>query len=265
MRFALRLFLLSPLAAILACAAGTSSASTAYDLSGNWEADATIVTNLAPTKFAGALQVTSGSISGTLNTSILFPTSIITTDGETGCAVDTLTAVAVTGTINSSGDLTLTVPFGASNGTATITATIGNPQTPTTGSYQIVGGPCATPPTAITITQYAPVAGTYTGVLASGTETVPATVTFTQSSTPDATGEFPLSGTITLNGTCSLGTIFGAGSVRGSLISASTPYPGNTQFYGTINPAASTIAAIYYVYGTSDGCGATFQGTLTRQ
>jgi hypothetical protein len=179
------------------------------NLSGTWgvSADYTLPNNLGQyvypkiLGFGGILQFANGTVSGTL-----YPNSNL----FGGCGF--LAAAAVTGTIDSTNNLTLTVPLGGSYGTATITATLGsNPQTLADGSYQVTGGSCALPATAMTIAQYAPTTGTYSGIFSIATafsSGIPATeVTVTavlsQSTTPDSSGTYyPVTGTYTISGAC---------------------------------------------------------------
>lgn len=208
------------------------------------------------TGFGGSLQFANGAASGTL-----FPYSA----PIGGCGL--LGAVAVTGTLDSSNNLTLTVPLGSSYGTATITAVLGgNPQTLADGSYQVTGGSCDLPATPMTIAQYAPVTGTYSGTLSEwssygtfvpGTG-ITMTVVLAQSTTPNASGEFPVTGNYTVSGTCTdsgtLPAIVAQGGGLGTLSSSLT-------FSASADPTASNIG----VFFSSTNCNLQYQGILTRQ
>jgi hypothetical protein len=174
------------------------------------------------------------------------------------------------GTIDPNGDLTLTVPI--AGGTATIAATIVTPESYTNGTWQITGGDCAMPATAISIAEFAPATGTYTGVLnvldtttglpVAGTATN-VTASLVQSTTPNADGQFPLSGTVTATGACSgsfpvTNEVVSGGVFMPLLTSNSTLY-----FTGGIIPTATILLADLIPYPT---CGfQVYSGTLTRQ
>jgi hypothetical protein len=174
------------------------------------------------------------------------------------------------GTIDPSGDLTLTVPI--AGGTATIAATITTPESYTSGSWQITGGACAMPATAIDIAQFAPVTGTYTGVLnvmdtttnlpVPGTATN-VTVSLDQSTTPNADGQFPLTGTITATGACA-----GAFPIANEVVSGGLFMPLSVTgplgvLNGGIIPTGTTLIADFM---PDPACGSQlYYGILTRQ
>ena len=200
--------------------------------------------------FGGILQFANGSVSGNLYSS-WYPSG--------GCGP--LGTAAVTGTIDSNNNLTLTVPLGGSYGTATITATLGgNPQTVEDGSYQVTGGYCAMPATAMTIAQYAPTNGTYSGTFGVVTSSagvaatqVTVTVVLSQSPTPASGGtSYPVTGTYTVTGACT-----DSGSI------AQLGLSGFLGFYPFASYPTATIL-------TSDGlstpkCPGPYQGVLVKQ
>lgn len=258
----LRIALLLPLAALIGCASnnssgtGNSSGSSGtspltYNLSGDWAAYTPTPLGGPGSSFSGPLQFSNGSISGTISASPYIP--------GVACLANPPVTVSATGTIDSSGNLTLNLPLGGSYGTVVITATIpANPQTLVNGSYQITGGSCAAPAAPITIAQYAPLTGTYTGTFSGtgGTETL--TAVLTQSATFNG-GDFRLTGTITATGTCNANFTIADGFIYvGGGFYASGG--GSTSFAltGSVNPSASTITGYF------GGCGQ-IAGTLTKQ
>lgn len=284
MRTRASIALLLPLACLLGCGSSAtlpSSSSTSPNLSGDWMA----IGNLDPVthaftspivEFMGALQSTNGTVTGTLrafdDSNLLNPCVPLTQDlAVTGSVT---TANSLSGTVD---NLSLTVPI--SGGVATITATLPqNPQTFTLGNWQIVGGACAMPATPMMISQYAPATGTYSGmfnVLATGTLTpVPGTATaitavLTQSTTPNADGQFPLTGTITATGACTAGLAFTNGIVfGGGILSHPLSGPSNPQgdFFGGMNPTATSITGLFASFTACNYQGYQgYQGTLTRQ
>jgi hypothetical protein len=203
--------------------------------------------------FGGLLQFSSGTVSGTL-TPYVFPSS---------CTVPSPTAV--TGTIDANNNLTLTLPVGG--GTATITATLGtNPLALVDGSFKVVGGFCAMPATPMTVAQYTPVTGAYTGTFSvpnsdgaptSGT-TITLTTILTQSSTPNANGFYPVTGTFTVTGACTdSGSFTGLTAGGGGIDNLASP-----DLVGSVSPSGD---GIYDAVFSSTKCSITYQGSLVRQ
>jgi hypothetical protein len=265
-----RILLMMPLAAVIGCGSGlTPPASTGpyLNLNGNWEAIGTsgippaLTTPIAA--FMGALQSSGGVVTGTLRA---FDASNFLNP-----CVPFTQGLPVTGTLSSGGNLVLTVPI--SGGTATLTATLGSTlQTFATGTWQIVGGDCAMPSTSMAITQFAPVTGTYVGTLTSslGSPTVSSTITavLTQSATPDAEGQFPLTGTVTSTGVCA-----GTGPLVPELVSGNGIFtvPGGMGFPGSsvsgaFLPSGATIqVAVVGFYDLNCLLVPSLDGTLTKQ
>jgi hypothetical protein len=258
-----RLLLLSPLAALLACGSSSSSPSASTNnFTGNWEV-LSVSLNSPSTivDFTGALQSNGSTVTGVLRTLSSTPFG--------GNCPSITTDLVVTGTLDASNNLILTIPL--SGGVTTITATLPqDPQTFTPGSFQIVGGTCAMPATDMFITQLAPVTGTYAGTLTTfGTPAISATVTavLVQSTTPNADGQFPLTGTITIQGPCSVTLPLLPETVSGNGISfptSSSTSPASDLTGPLMTPTATSIHAFVDIYDTN--CSIAYvQGTLTRQ
>ena len=264
MKSRLRFALLIPIATLLGCTLPSTPPTSSEPASGNWETYATTMTPYVG-GFVGALEFSGGSISGTLTPQM--PPNLT---GLVPIPCATMAPTAVTGTIDASNNLTLSLPIGG--GTATITATIGsNPETPATGSFQIAGGTCAMSAASMTITEYAPVTGTYTGSLTNmqnGTAS-PVTAVLTQSTTANGNGVFPLTGTVTLTGQCNISFVISSSYsyVRADLVEALSGAPNTTSpilsLWGYTDPTASTITRAA-LEGDQSGCDI-FEGTLTRQ
>jgi hypothetical protein len=249
----------------------TSTQPITLSATGNWGIGADYnIANVAPQTgyynsppaFGGALQVASGSVSGLLN----FYGSPFTP----ACYYASgLSAIPVTGTTDSGNRLTATGMV--AGGTATITAALeSNLQSLADGSYQIVGGPCAIGATPMTIAQYAPLSGTYSGTLnaTSGlgsavpvpNSAVTVTASLTQSVTANASGEFPLTGTINIGGSCTDTFTIPPGLVSGGGFSS---IGSSGILSGRISPDASNIDISV---GDNAKCNSHFYvGTLTRQ
>jgi hypothetical protein len=270
MKSPLRFALLIPLAALLGCGVNPSSTNptTPSGLTGNWVAGLSIaIINAQVVEFVGALQFSGGSISGTLTP--VMPASPI---GALGHPCTPPEPIAVTGSIDINNSLTVSLPIGG--GTATMTAAIAsNPETPASGSFQIVGGTCAQSATPMTIAEYAPVTGTYTGTLASninnGTSFV--TAVLTQSTIPNSSGAFPLAGTVTVTGQCNTSFVVSSSysSVEGNSMTALSDVSSSlyASLSGRDDPTASTVTTALFEESLQPNtiCNGQYGGTLTRQ
>jgi hypothetical protein len=257
----IRILLLLPLAVLIACGSG-QTATTPIDLSGKWQIAATTVTTNPVSGFLGELQFSAGTVTGELEPSLASFSSPFALNCATGMA-------QATGTLDAANKLTVAVPAGG--GTATITAAFGSdPQTSVNGSYQIVGGSCPMSATPMTMTQYASATGTYIGTLTrlnpDGTlapgQTSSVIMVLNQATTPDPSGYYPVTGTVTATGYCSeSSTIIDAGST-GSLVT-----PVGPGFAISLDPTASTMTMQnwYFPSAADVNCRWGFTGTLTRQ
>ena len=261
----LRLALLLPAAALIGCAAATSSPSgnTPITPTGDWtnwqiQSGSAITTPPMNLYFIGAVE-TQGSQASAIFTS---PTS-------SGTQV-----LDFTGTYNSSTqDLALTTD-GYLYSIAFTEPSVPNTVTP----MDVDGGCISAAPSGITCAvisqvpsvavEIAPLNGTYTGTLTASSESDSGQtmLTLTQSTTPNSSGQFPLSGTIVLPG--SLGTVPLAGTISGEAITLSDPSAApnspSINLAASTNPAATLITITNLTYSGS-GTSATFTGTLTLQ
>ncbi|MGP8260798.1 MAG: hypothetical protein ACLQM6_12700 [Acidobacteriaceae bacterium] len=269
-----RHFFLLPLAALLACGS-TPSKTAPLNLSGNWEADSTqfIAYSGAPTliHFAGPLQFSNGSVTGTMSATIL---GGVYTNGSSapGCA-PSAPPTTVTGTLDANNNFTLSVPI--AGGTATLTAILSTtPNASVGGSFQIVGGSCAAGASTMSIAQYTPVIGTYAGSLLVTNDpviTIHLTAVLNQSTTP-VNGQYPLSGTVTVTGVCNVTFNLNADDsfVAGNSMSASTsplPVTLGPILTGTTDPTADRISFALFVDVTQplSPCVGPYSGALTLQ
>jgi hypothetical protein len=272
MKSRLRFALLIPLATLLGCTLpSTPSTGTPTAPTGNWDnwqiqAGTAITSPPTGLYFTGAVQV-----QGTQSS------AVFTSAGLTGAGPATV--LNFLGTYNSStGDVGL---LPATTNSAAYGIGFTQPSTNTVIPVGIVGG-CVYPlnyqgveclalislSPAVGV-QIAPLNGTYTGLVIDPVSNLfpgnPATLTLTQSTTPNSSGQFPLSGTITLPG--SFGTFPLAGTVSGEGITLSDPSAApnspSITVTGSANPTATQIG-VYITYSGS-GTGASFTGTLTRQ
>jgi hypothetical protein len=203
--------------------------------------------------FGGSLQFANGTVSGILTPSA-FPS---------GCTIESPTPVA--GTIDANNNLTLTLPVGG--GTANIIATLGtNLQAVTDGSYKVVGGYCAMPATPMTIAQFTPVTGTYTGTFSASTSygvpvsgtIITVTTVLSPSPTPNASGVYPVTGTYTVTGGCTdSGSFADLIASPGGISNSVSP-----NLFGSVSPSGDDI---YDASFTSFKCNTYYQGSLSRQ
>ncbi len=267
--------LLLPFALVVGCGSSSSSfmttAQNPYTFSGDWEASAILgMTTQPPIEgFVGTLSASNGIVTGGL---VPLPSFALT---GVACAAPTLTPVPVTGTIDSSGNLNVTLPVGA--GTATLTATLSsNLETEAAGSFKIAGGTCATAATPMQMAQYAPLSGTYTGIFLAtilptgvqGNFITTATAVLTQSATPNSNGLYPINGTVTLGGACVASFTLSNAFVLGGILEAPDT-TGNYLLGGAADPTASSLHSGLTIQNSSPGCALNNQdylsGTLTRQ
>jgi len=261
------------IATILAGCAGhggtsiTTPPANPYTFSGDWVAQTNGLTSVPVGKFIGALTAANGVISGTL----------VPMPGGSCTAVFTSPPTAVSGTVDSTGKLTITLPV--TGGTATITAILGtNLNAPSTGTYQITGGTCPMTSTSMTIVEYAPVTGTYTGtftdlagLLGSNSSTITVSAVLLQSATPDAIGAFPVTGTVTTTGSCAVSFSLAGAYIWGGTLLGSGVLPGGSSqdLIGSFDPTAITSnPAVFDDAVVSTGCPnapKSFGGPLTRQ
>ncbi len=215
--------------------------------------------------FSGALTVTGTTITGTFRA--------FAPDFAGSCPSLTA-ALPVSGTLDANNNLTLTGTV--SGGTVTITAALPqNLHAYIPGSYQIVGGTCPVPATAIDLAQFAPVTGTYTGTYNANDPATNApipdsattiTAVLTQSTIPSVDGDFLLTGTVTSKGACTgqlpidTGSVSGGGIFSHSLLGTSSVVG---SFNGAINPSATTLIGNFYLLRTCPN--QVYLGTLIRQ
>jgi hypothetical protein len=212
----------------------------------------------------GSLQIQGTTASGTFRT--LSP-----------CNPTPLQVVNYTGTLDSSGNLTLTA-----TPTPIVTIHLAVPPIATnfaSGSLNAIGTICAIALSSPAIgVEIAPVNGTFAGAVTALPATPAAPIAsgnlslvLTQSSTPNPDGQFPLTGTLTFTGGgCSQTTAL-AGTVSGVGITLSSGSgAASVLFNGVTNPNATQLTtgeAIYLPAPCTTGLSSTaaYTGTLTRQ
>jgi hypothetical protein len=275
MRTRLHLALLFPLACLLGCTVPTTPAtqtSASPSITGNWQIQSGTAITSPPTApyLIGALQGPDSALTGTFNNPQVGTVSPVVVESYSGTYNASTSILA----FNS------TAPLPAGQ----ITATLSVPANPTdlsTGTLNIMCGVCANgQQVQIVGAEIAPLNGTYTGTL---TETItsPAisktvTLVISQSTTPNSSGQFLLSGTFTWDNVDNIlssfpfvGTISGEGIYIEPTVIAVTPGPAFI-ITGYANPTATQITVPYlafYPYPTvaNPPVVPVYTGTLTLQ
>lgn len=242
----------------------TNPINTNAALSGDWGALASASGLPLPTPvadFIGSLQFNGSAVTGTMRA---LPTGL-------ACASATLNQdLSVAGTFSASSMLTLSVPI--AGGTATISAQIVSANSYNSGTWQIVGGQCAMPATAIQLAQFVPATGTYSGTVSALDLTTGApisgsatdlTVTVMQSGTPNADGQYPLvSGSVSATGNCPATLTLTNYTVAAGLLMPPQNSLTPRAFTGGIDPAGDLM---FGALGESSCPYSLYIGTLTRQ
>lgn len=269
MKSRLRFALLIPLATLLGCTLPSTPSTTGTAPTGNWD-NWQIQTGTSTTTPPTALTSppTGFYLVGAMQTQGSQVTAIFQDGGSgpvnfTG-SFDATTSILALGSIPPYLAAQLTLPS--------------NPNTLATGNVSVG---CAPPPpggatcTAIALlpaagAEIASVTGTFAGALTASTEGDggQATLTVTQSTTPNADGSFSLGGTFTFPAGSGLGTYPVSGIISGEGITIYDPTPGIVpvvSLTATTNPTGTQISVSNLAFALTASDIVTFTGTLTRQ
>ena len=167
------------------------------------------------------------------------------------------------GTIDSMGNLTI------ASKPAYFVVQLAVPADPTVvsnGTMGVTGQFCAlamAPAPAVGV-EVAPLTGTFTGPVTSSGSNGNFSMTLTQSGTPNASGQFPLTGSVTFSsGVCVESTLAPmSGTVSGVGMTLATQ---NIRVVASTNPAATQLSATSIVFPPGSCANGTYTGTLTRQ
>ncbi|HEY5330722.1 MAG TPA: hypothetical protein VIJ79_12615 [Acidobacteriaceae bacterium] len=254
-----------PLTCLLGCggSAPTLPATVFPNVTGNWQF---LVGTAGPglpvligspiADLSGSLSSTDGKVTGTLTSLSISITPCISSN----------TDIQVSGTIDSAGNLSLTAPI--AGGVATMTALVTtNPIPLFEGTYQVIGGPCAQTSVPLRSIEVPNISGTYAGTL---TESVPQTTgsltlkaTLVESTTPNADGKYPLTGSLTYSGDCT-GTL----SLTNYFVSGITAQSGPSSNGETFSAGVPLLPTepLLALFTQPAGCAAIFyHGNLTLQ
>ena len=275
MKSRLRFALLLPLAALLGCTLPTTPSSTSTPhygnstpLNGNWTnwqiqtgaSSSTPPTALTspPTGFylVGAMQAQGSQVTGIFNDG----SAVLNFTGS----FDSTTSVLGINSPAASMAVQLTLPSNLTD-LATGNLSMGCPPAPP--GYMTCNVIVLFPAAGAEI---ASLTGTYTGILSASSEgdSGTATLTLTQSATPNADGSFPLAGTITFPSGSGLGTDPVSGTISGEGITVYDPTPGVVpvvSLTASTNPAATQITVMNLAFAVTASDIVTFTGTLSRQ
>jgi hypothetical protein len=239
-------------------------AATSYThVIGNWQFSSSSANSAALPGLAGSLTVEGSQVSG-----ILHPLA-----SPYDCATYK-TSFPVTGSIDPSGNLSLT-SSGFSGGNLTLTGKLsGSQNTLTNASYSVTKGACALLSSHATGAEFSPINGTYSGTVHSNTGKSLAVSTFlSQNTQPDNNGTYHLEGNSTLASMQScLPTqpTVSESTVTGSSLNATyTETSGSTLITmvvnATFNQDASALTINSYQIRGGHCDGDSGHGSLTRQ
>jgi hypothetical protein len=263
MRTRASIALLLPLACLLGCTLPYTPPASSF-LSGNWSnwqfQTGTAITPNTSNAVIGALQLQGTQVTGIFSGTPLCGTPQIlnftgTYDLSTGAlALQSKPAYF---------DLQLAVPP--------------NPTTMATGTLAETGQICALATSAMPAVgvQIAPLNGTYAGTFTESASTVASPIpsgtvslALTQSTTPNASGAFSLTGTLTFPSNSGFGTYKLSGMISGEGITLYDPTPGIVpvvSLTASTNPAATQITVSNLALAVTASDIVTFTGTLTLQ
>jgi hypothetical protein len=241
------------------------------NVTGNWQFELQILVTSPPAlplppivQLFGSLVSSGSEVAGTLNAR---------PGGFPACVANNAD-LPVKGTVDATGNITLTVPI--AGGVATIISATQSARPPlANGTYQVIGGACAQSSVGLNGFEVLNVSGTYAGTLAqiipSGSGSLSVTATLDQSPTPNADGEYPLTGTVTYSGDCSGTLLFNNGIVFGEEFQSAPLSPDfgtSTELFSGGIPLTGLaglqpLGASFFLPA---GCSLTaYTGTLTRQ
>jgi hypothetical protein len=235
---------------LVGCAVQPNSSSTSpLGAATNWQIEAgTSITAPPAGVLTGALQTQGSQVTGVFS-------------GTPLCGTPQVMSFA--GTIDSSGNLTLapTPPYFYVQ-----LAVPANPTTVSTGTMSMIGQFCAlaTAPGPAVGVEIASLTGTFAGPVTSSSASGNLSLMLTQSATPNGSGQFPLTGTLTFsNGACvenGLASLAGTVSGIGLTLDAQ-----NISVAASTNPAATQLTATSITLPPGSCASGVFSGTLARQ
>ncbi len=154
---------------------------------GNWQISSSAAAAAHLPVLSGEFNTQAGAITGTLHSQ------------SANACIAPQTSFTVSGAADAKDAVTLTGPL--AGGTLTLTGTLAaDGRSLTDASYNVAGGACAFAQPASAIAQnFAPITGNYVGNFADADgQLAQVTANFSQSTTPDANGNFTLAGTATV-------------------------------------------------------------------
>jgi hypothetical protein len=243
--------------------AGTSTLNSAQPalVSGNWQVSSSSANAKNIASFSGVFTTQAGKT-----------TAIVHTQSANACVAPNA-SFELAGTPDEKGNIALTGPLG--KGTLTLSGTVApDGKSLTNATYNVTGGACALAQAVPASAQnFQPITGSYTGNFADADGNI-ATVAanFSQSTTPDANGNFTLAGTATVtnNNPCFPGalTLTNTQVTGGTFTYTLTP-SGSTNgnsvvATGTFASDASTLSITSWTSSGTCGADTGVQSTMTR-
>ncbi|HVN94593.1 MAG TPA: hypothetical protein VMT38_12910 [Terracidiphilus sp.] len=246
----------------------TQSSPVNYNLTGNWVLTVSPGSG-ATVPIAIFLTENSGSVSG-LAVGPAATDLLVYPDGCVGSPIGPFTNVALTGTVDSEGNLKLATAANAVP-SATMTATVSGSSL-SNGAFAIKGAASCAPQGSMTGIEYAIVNGTYSGTVTSQAtgQSFTVTATLQQSPLPNAEGLLALTGTATVSGYPCIPS--GATAISASFVGAgfftdlSNSPSGTLGWTGSLSPDGKTLGINYGFSPANSACKQDEgTGTLTLQ
>lgn len=223
---------------------------------GNWQISAASASSAPLSSFSGAFAAQDGKI-----------TALVHAQSTSACLTQD-TPISLTGAEDKDSNVTLSGAL--AGGTLTVTGTLAaDGRSLTNAAYSVKGGSCAGSKAAATVQNYAAVNGNYAGNFAdTAGQVAQVTANFSQSTTPDASGNFTLAGTASVSNNPCFPT---------SLPVANTQVTGGTFTFtygtadnsvtasGTFSPDANTLTVTSWTLTGTCGLDTGVQSTMTRQ
>ncbi len=225
-------------------------------VTGNWQVNSSSVAATRLPSFSGEFTTQAGKT-----------TAIVHSQAATAC-VAPATSFDLAGSADGKGNLTLTGPV--ANGTLTLTGVIAADGKSLTGaSYNVVGGACAFSQAAQANAQdFQPITGNYTGNFADvDGQVAQVNANFSQSTTPDANGNFTLAGSAAIsNNPCFPTTVPVSNTqVTGGTFTFTYSADGSSVIAnGTFSSDASTLTVTGWTSSGTCGADTGVQSTMTR-
>ncbi len=224
---------------------------------GNWQINSAASAAVKLPVFSGEFTTQAGTITGILHT-----------QSGTAC-ISPAASFELTGSADDKNLVTLAGPV--AGGTLTLTGTLAaDGRSLSTATYNVASGACGfAAKVEATAQAFTPITGNYAGTFAdTDGQVAQVTANFSQSTTPDANGNFTLAGTATVsNNPCFPSAVpVTSTQVTGGTFTFTYAATGNSvTATGTFSPDANTLTVASWTSSGTCGADTGVQSTMTRQ